>query len=72
MKNSRDISASNGKELTVNTPGRYLISYNVNTSLPSTAGTRLMINGKADEASAPLSQGRAGSPERIAAFPPGC
>ena len=44
MKNSRDISASNGKELTVNTPGRYLISYNVNTSLPSTAGTRLMIN----------------------------
>ena len=51
VKNSRDISASNGKELTVNTPGRYLISYNVNTSLPSTAGTRLMINGKADEAS---------------------
>ena len=51
VQNSPDISVLNGKELTVNTPGRYLISYNVNTSLPSNAGARLMINGTANEAS---------------------
>ena len=51
VRNSPDISISNGKDITVNTPGRYLISYNVNTSLPSNAGTRLMINGMANPAS---------------------
>ena len=52
MRKSSDIkSTPTGTQLTVNTPGRYLISYNVNTSLPSNAGTRLMINGKADPAS---------------------
>lgn len=52
MRKSSDIQGTaDGTELTVNTPGRYLISYNVNTSLPSNAGTRLMINGKANEAS---------------------
>ncbi len=51
VQNSPDISTSNGKDVTVNTPGRYLISYNVNTSLPSNAGTRLMINGTANPAS---------------------
>ena len=52
MRKSLDIkSTPTGTQLTVNTPGRYLISYNVNTSVPSNAGTRLMINGKADPAS---------------------
>ena len=52
MRTSSDIkSTPTGTQLTVNTPGRYLISYNVNTSVPSNAGTRLMINGKADPAS---------------------
>ena len=52
MRKSPDIkSTPTGTQLTVNTPGRYLISYNVNTSVPSNAGTRLMINGKADPAS---------------------
>ena len=52
MRKSSDIkSTPTGTQLTVNTPGRYLISYNVNTSVPSNAGTRLMINGKADPAS---------------------
>ena len=52
MRKSSDIkSTPTGTQLTVNTTGRYLISYNVNTSVPSNAGTRLMINGKADPAS---------------------
>ena len=54
QQKSTDIKASNdGTTITVDTAGRYLISYNVNTSAPvlTGVGTRLMINGAANDAS---------------------
>ncbi len=36
---------------TVNTPGRYRLAYNLNTSTALASGTRLLINGTANQAS---------------------